>query len=53
MAGEVGGTREGSSNTGTSTAPVFNPESTGWPGVYLFKLNTNPQTMSGSEINVR
>lgn len=53
MAGEVGGTREGSSNTGTSTAPVFNPESTGWPGVYLFKLNTNPQMMSGSEINVR
>lgn len=38
---------------GTSSAPMFNPELTAWPGVYLFKLNTNPQTMSGSEINVR
>lgn len=53
MAGEVSGTREGSCSTGTSTALMFNPELTGQPGVYLFKLNTNPQTMLGSEINVR
>lgn len=53
VTGEVSGTHEGSSNTGTSTALMFNPELTGQPGVNLFKLNTNPQTMSGSEINVR